>query len=94
MLASLGVLTIIALSVAIISRKMSPLVALIMIPIIAALIGDFGLKTGVFIGVKLSQRDAERPAALGSEAKRNGDGRALFYFSRLHRVPFRILLFY
>jgi len=49
MLAALGLLTIIALSAAIISRKMSPLVALIAIPIIASLIGGFGLKTGVFI---------------------------------------------
>src|SRR5262245_4143653 len=49
MLAALGLLTIVALSAAIISRKMSPLVALIVIPIIAALIGGFGLKTGAFI---------------------------------------------
>ncbi len=49
MLAALGALTIIALSAAIISRKVSPLVALIVIPIIAALIGGFGLKTGEFI---------------------------------------------
>jgi len=49
MLAALGLLTIIALSAAIISRKMSPLVALIVIPIVAALAGGFGLKTGVFV---------------------------------------------
>jgi CitMHS family citrate-Mg2+:H+ or citrate-Ca2+:H+ symporter len=49
MLAALGLLTIVALSAAIISRKMSPLVALIVIPIGAALAGGFGLKTGVFI---------------------------------------------
>jgi len=49
MLAALGLLTIVALSAAIISRKMSPLVALIVIPIVAALVGGFGLKTGVFI---------------------------------------------
>ena len=30
--------------------------------------------------MKQSQSDAERPAALGSEAKRNGDGRAQKYF--------------
>jgi len=47
-----------------------------------------------FIGVKLSQSDAEQPAALGSEAKRNGDGRAQYYFSPSQRVPLRILLFY
>jgi len=50
MLAALGLLTIVALSAAIISRKVSPLVALIVIPIVAALAGGFGLKTGVFIG--------------------------------------------
>ncbi|HEV2669267.1 MAG TPA: citrate:proton symporter, partial [Blastocatellia bacterium] len=49
MLAALGLLTIVALSAAIISRMMSPLVALIVIPIVAALAGGFGLKTGVFI---------------------------------------------
>jgi len=42
MLAALGLLTIVALSAAIISRKMSPLVALIVIPIVAALVGGAG----------------------------------------------------
>lgn len=49
MIALLGLLTIIALAAAILSKKLSPLVALIAIPIIAALIGGFGLKTGDFI---------------------------------------------
>lgn len=49
MLAALGLLTIIALSAAILSRKISPLVALIIIPIMAALAGGFGSQTGVFI---------------------------------------------
>jgi CitMHS family citrate-Mg2+:H+ or citrate-Ca2+:H+ symporter len=49
MLATLGALTIIALLAAILSKKMSPLIALIVIPIVAALIGGFGLKTGAFI---------------------------------------------
>jgi CitMHS family citrate-Mg2+:H+ or citrate-Ca2+:H+ symporter len=49
MLATLGVLTIVALLAAILSKKMSPLIALIVIPIVAALIGGFGLKTGAFI---------------------------------------------
>ncbi len=49
MIALLGLLTIIALAAAILSKKLSPLVALIAIPIIAALIGGFGLKTGGFI---------------------------------------------
>jgi hypothetical protein len=33
-----------------------------------------------FVGVRLSRSDAERPAALGSEAKRNGDVRAQLLF--------------
>jgi CitMHS family citrate-Mg2+:H+ or citrate-Ca2+:H+ symporter len=49
MIALLGLLTIVALAAAILSKKLSPLVALIAIPIIAALIGGFGLKTGSFI---------------------------------------------
>ncbi|MDX2031545.1 MAG: citrate:proton symporter [Blastocatellia bacterium] len=49
MLAALGLLTIVALLASIISRKMSPLVALILIPILASLAGGFGLKTGAFI---------------------------------------------
>jgi CitMHS family citrate-Mg2+:H+ or citrate-Ca2+:H+ symporter len=49
MLALLGLTTIVALLAAIISRKLSPLVALIAIPSLAALIGGFGLSTGTFI---------------------------------------------
>jgi CitMHS family citrate-Mg2+:H+ or citrate-Ca2+:H+ symporter len=49
MLAALGVLTILALLAALFSKRMSPLVALITIPIIAALIGGFGMRTGAFI---------------------------------------------
>jgi CitMHS family citrate-Mg2+:H+ or citrate-Ca2+:H+ symporter len=49
MLALLGLLTIIALSAAILSKKLSPLVALIVIPVLAALLGGFGLQTGGFI---------------------------------------------
>lgn len=49
MLAALGLLTIIALSAAILSKKLSPLVALIVIPVGAALFGGFGLQTGAFI---------------------------------------------
>ncbi|HQR33517.1 MAG TPA: citrate:proton symporter [Blastocatellia bacterium] len=49
MTAVLGLLTIVALSAAILSKKVSPLVALIAIPIIAALAGGFGLKTGAFV---------------------------------------------
>ena len=49
MLAALGVLTIVVLLAAIVSKKLSPLVALIVIPTVAALLGGFGLKTGTFI---------------------------------------------
>ncbi|MFZ4875736.1 CitMHS family transporter [Janthinobacterium sp. Mn2066] len=49
MLALLGLCTIVILLAAILTRKMSPLVALITIPIAAALIGGFGLETSKFI---------------------------------------------
>jgi citrate-Mg2+:H+ or citrate-Ca2+:H+ symporter, CitMHS family len=49
MLAWLGLFTIVVLLAAIISKRMSPLVALIVVPIIAALLGGFGWKTGAFM---------------------------------------------
>ena len=49
MLALLGVVTILALLAAIMSKRMSPLVALITMPIAAALIGGFGLSTSKFV---------------------------------------------
>ena len=49
MLALLGLLTIVVLLAAIISKRMSPLVALIGVPVVAALVGGFGLDTGKFI---------------------------------------------
>ncbi|HEU4376386.1 MAG TPA: citrate:proton symporter [Telluria sp.] len=49
MLALLGFITIIVLLAAILTKKMSPLVALIAIPIIAALVGGFGMGTSKFI---------------------------------------------
>ena len=54
MLALLGLATILVLLVVIMFNKMSPLVALIAVPIIASLIGGFGLETGKFIvdGIK------------------------------------------
>jgi len=48
-LALLGLLTIAALLAAILSKRMSPLVALIIIPIVAALAGGFGFETGKFV---------------------------------------------
>ena len=49
MLALLGLVTIISLLVAILSKRISPLVALIAIPLLASLAAGFGLKTGAFI---------------------------------------------
>jgi len=54
MLATLGVITILCLLISIMSKRMSPLVALIALPIFAALLGGFGLQTSSFIitGIK------------------------------------------
>ena len=49
MLATLGLLTILALLAAVLTRRMSPLVALIAVPTAASLLGGFGAKTGAFI---------------------------------------------
>jgi CitMHS family citrate-Mg2+:H+ or citrate-Ca2+:H+ symporter len=49
MLALLGLFTILLLLAAILSRQMSPLVALIAVPMLAALAGGFGWQTGTFI---------------------------------------------
>ena len=49
MLALLGLLTITALLVLIVSRLASPLVALIAVPVIAALLGGFGFATAKFV---------------------------------------------
>jgi CitMHS family citrate-Mg2+:H+ or citrate-Ca2+:H+ symporter len=48
MLALLGLVTVVAVLALIMSRRMSPLVALIALPTIAALAGGFGLRTGQF----------------------------------------------
>jgi len=54
LLAILGIITILVLLIAIISKKLSPLIALIAVPVIASLIGGFGLATSKFIidGIK------------------------------------------
>ncbi|AVX22933.1 H+/citrate symporter, CitM family [Pseudomonas syringae pv. atrofaciens] len=54
MLATLGVITILAMLVSIMSKRIYPLVALIALPIIAALLAGFGLQTSGFIitGIK------------------------------------------
>jgi CitMHS family citrate-Mg2+:H+ or citrate-Ca2+:H+ symporter len=49
MLALLGLCTVGALLAAIVSKRVSPLVALIGVPVIAGLVGGFGLDTGKFI---------------------------------------------
>jgi CitMHS family citrate-Mg2+:H+ or citrate-Ca2+:H+ symporter len=48
-MALLGLITIVVLLGAIISKKMSPLIALIFVPVVAALAGGFGLTTSKFI---------------------------------------------
>jgi CitMHS family citrate-Mg2+:H+ or citrate-Ca2+:H+ symporter len=49
MLSLLGLITILALLIAILSNKISPLFALVLFPVLASLAGGFGLKTGGFI---------------------------------------------
>jgi len=49
MLALLGLLTLVALQALIVLRKATPLVALVVVPIAAALAGGFGLETGSFV---------------------------------------------
>jgi CitMHS family citrate-Mg2+:H+ or citrate-Ca2+:H+ symporter len=49
MLSVLGLITILSLLTAILSRKVSPLVALVAFPVAASLIAGFGFKTGKFI---------------------------------------------
>jgi CitMHS family citrate-Mg2+:H+ or citrate-Ca2+:H+ symporter len=49
MYAALGLATILTLLAAVLSKRMSPLVALIAVPTVASLVGGFGLKTGAFI---------------------------------------------
>lgn len=49
MSALLGLCTIVLLLAVILTKRMSPLVALIVIPVAAALVGGFGLETGKFV---------------------------------------------
>src|SRR5215831_20761962 len=55
MLAVLGFLTVAALFVLIVSRLASPLVALIAVPVAAALAGGFGLSTAKFVVAGVQQ---------------------------------------
>jgi citrate-Mg2+:H+ or citrate-Ca2+:H+ symporter, CitMHS family len=54
-LALLGLLTVVALLAFIVGGVMSPLVALIVVPITAALVGGFGLSTGGFVVAGIQQ---------------------------------------
>ena len=49
LLAALGILTVVGLMVAILSKRVSPMVALIAIPVVASLCAGFGLETGKFM---------------------------------------------
>ncbi|MBP2638044.1 MAG: citrate transporter [Firmicutes bacterium] len=49
MLAAIGLITIVVLLAAIISKRMTPLAALILVPIVASLASGFGWETGKFI---------------------------------------------
>lgn len=49
MLALLGFLTIIILLATILSRRVSPLTALVVVPVVASLAGKFGVRTAVFM---------------------------------------------
>src|SRR6476661_8216557 len=55
MLALLGLATVVLLLALILSRRVSPLVALIIVPTVASVAGGFGLKTGPFIVAGLQQ---------------------------------------
>jgi len=55
MLALVGLATVVILLAAILSRAMSPLVALIVVPVTAALVAGFGLKTAEFMVSGLQQ---------------------------------------
>ena len=46
--ALLGLLTVVSVLAAIMSRRVTPLVALIVLPVLASLAGGFGLRTGAF----------------------------------------------
>lgn len=50
MLALLGLTAIVLMLVTILTRRLSPIVALITFPVLASLVGGFGEKTAVFIG--------------------------------------------
>jgi len=54
-LALLGLLTVTALFVLIVTRLVSPLVALIAVPVVAALLGGFGLSTATFVVAGIQQ---------------------------------------
>lgn len=54
MLASIGLLAIVSLFLLILTKRLSPLVALILVPVVASLLAGFGLQTSGFVltGIK------------------------------------------
>jgi citrate-Mg2+:H+ or citrate-Ca2+:H+ symporter, CitMHS family len=55
MLAFLGFASILLVLALIMSRRLSPLVALVVVPTVAAVVGGFGLRTTQFISSGLQQ---------------------------------------
>src|SRR5262245_5311060 len=55
MLALLGLVSVLALLALIVTRRTTPLVALIVVPVATALVGGFGLEIGKFVGDGLLQ---------------------------------------
>jgi len=73
-LALLGLLTIVSVLAAIMSRRVTPLVALIALPVLAALIGGFGLRTAAFAvairchDVNILLREGSRPPEVPTQS--------------------------
>ena len=75
MLALLGALTVVVLLAVIMLNLLSPLVALIAVPIIAALLGGFGLTTSKFIITGISgDRPGRRDVRVRDPLFRDHDG--------------------
>ena len=75
MMAWLGLITLVLLLAVIASRVMSPLVALIVVPVTASLVAGFGLKTAQFMVAGLQQTASV--AAMFSTATRSSSSAAV-----------------
>ncbi len=75
MLALLGALTVVVLLAVIMSKLLSPLVALITVPIVAALIGGFGLTTSKFVITGIRDRAGRRHVRVRDPLFRHHDRR-------------------